>query len=111
MIAVLFFFVPVKYDGDRLWECGNLASEISKSLWKPFSGFHRDVISTPSSRSPTGDQDRVRGDAVPLAGRRSSLLAPSPFRLLRLFEAKCADLTMLAKAHRFLADVGVAVVM
>jgi hypothetical protein len=27
-----------------MWE--SRVSEISKSLWKPFCGFHRDVIST-----------------------------------------------------------------
>jgi hypothetical protein len=44
-------------------------SEISKSLWKPFGGFHRDVISMAASPSPAD----IQGMLYPcrLADRRS----------------------------------------
>lgn len=43
MIDVLPFYKTKL--GVEMWE-SRVLSEISKSLWKPFYGFHRDVIST-----------------------------------------------------------------
>ena len=48
--------------------------EISKSLWKPLCGFHRDVISTAVFAVTRDRADR--GDTVPLPACRSSFLEP-----------------------------------
>jgi len=60
--------------------CGNLASE--KSLWEPLLGFHRDVISTPSSPLHQRARDRNEGMLHPYrrADRRSWRLFRSRFR-------------------------------
>ena len=67
-----------------LWECGNLAfcARFPHSLWKPFLGFHRDVISTAVLSCPLRRRDRNSGDAVPLSIGRSSFLAPPARSLL-----------------------------
>jgi hypothetical protein len=59
-----------------MWE-SRVLCEISKSLWKPFLGFHGDVISTSRLvRSRSRRRDENSGDAGPLSARRSSFLAP-----------------------------------
>jgi hypothetical protein len=55
-----------------MWE-SRVLCEISKSLWKPFCGFHRDVISTAIFDVAPDRADL--GDAVPLSACRSSFLA------------------------------------
>jgi hypothetical protein len=40
---VLFVLCPGRKSAVEMWE--SRVSEISKSLWEPFSGFHSDVIS------------------------------------------------------------------
>ena len=58
-----------------MWE-SRVVCEISKSLWKPFVGFHRDDISIAVFADARRDRDRNLGDAVPLPACRSSFLAP-----------------------------------
>jgi hypothetical protein len=65
-----------------MWE-SRVLGEISKSLWEPLLGFHRDVISiavfaVSHHMLETGNS----GDAVPLPAWRSSFLAPPAPSLL-----------------------------
>ena len=72
---------------DRLvgmWE-SRVLCEISKSLWKPFWGFHRDVISTAVWPFPLV-RPVIRGDALPWPACRSSFLA-SPTRSFSIIGA------------------------
>ena len=72
------FFSLVNHTTDRLvgmWE-SRVLCEISKSLWKPLFGFHRDGISTAVFVVAFRARDRNSGEAVPLPAFRSSFLAP-----------------------------------
>ena len=59
----------------EMWE-SRVLCEISKSLWKPLLGFHRDVISIAVFAAPRPRSSSNPGEAVPLPARRSSFLAP-----------------------------------
>ena len=72
---LLFFslFNPHEESAVGMWE-SRVLCEISKSLWKPFCGFHRASFPQPSF---TVARDRAdRGDAAPLPACRSPFLGP-----------------------------------
>ncbi len=80
-----------------MWE-SRVLCEISKSLWKPFLGFQRDVIST--AVWPFTLARRDQGDALPWPACRSSFLAPPTrsFLIIRAVRALSRPISSLAVA-------------
>jgi hypothetical protein len=58
-----------------MWE-SRVLGEISKSLWKPFCGFHRDVISIAVFAGAGVIEADAEGMLYPVPACRSSSLAP-----------------------------------
>ena len=81
-----------------MWE-SRVLCEISKSLWKPFSGFHSDVIST-SIFVVCRDRGRIRGMLYPsrLADRRSWRLLCGRFSSTEPSEAHTRVYEVLLRA-------------
>ncbi len=77
-LRVLVLLLLLQYKG-RLWECGNLAfwARFPSPLWKPFCGFHRDVISIAVfGRRPTGSRPADIHGMLYVAGLPIVVLEP-----------------------------------
>src|SRR5713226_6235097 len=82
-LRVLVLLLLLQYKG-RLWECGNLAfwARFPSPLWKPFCGFHRDVISIAVfGRRPTGSRPADIHGMLYVAGLPIVVLEPRRARL------------------------------
>ena len=73
-----------------MWE-SRVLGEISKSLWKPLCGFHRDVISIVVLVVPEVIETDVEGMLYPLPACRSPFRAPPTRSFLIRWPVRAVD--------------------